>query len=145
MLDLRIYLVRLGAVALLGLSATSHATGLVYQPVDPSFGGNPANGQVLLDLANAQNKYTAPSAATAGAMSMQTPLEQFNSELQQAILSRVASSATNSIIGANGQLVPGTIQTGNFSITISPVSNGLLQVSTTDTSTGATTTFQVSQ
>src|ERR1700733_6929927 len=134
---IRKYLFTMGAVALSSLTGHSQATELVYQPVDSSFGGNPANGQVLLNIANAQNKYTAPSAASSGGLAAQTPLEQFNSELQQAILSRVAASVTNSIVGPNGQLVPGTIQTGNFSITISNLSNGLLQISTRDTSTGA--------
>jgi curli production assembly/transport component CsgF len=139
------YLLITTVAALLGLTGPSHATGLIYEPVDPSFGGNPLNGPVLLDIANAQNKYKDPSTTALGGFAAQSPLEQFNSQLQQAILSRVASSVTNSIVGPNGQLIPGTIQTGNFSITISQISKGILQITTTDKSTGATTTFQVSQ
>lgn len=132
---------------LLYSAANVNATTLIYQPVDPAFGGSPLNGQVLLDVANAQNKYKDPSVGAIGAGGLlgQTPLQQFNNQLQQAILSRVASSVTNSIVGPNGQLIPGTIETGNFSINIVPTGNGALQITTTDKSTGASTTFQVSQ
>ena len=132
-----------GAATLLALSA--HATGLVYEPVNPTFGGNPNNGPFLLDTANAQNKYKDPSLSNLGFGSQsQSTLDQFNGQLQQAILSRVASSVTNSIVGPNGQLQPGTISTGNFTITIKPVGSNNLQVMTTDKTTGASTTFVVS-
>ncbi|AQV96462.1 curli assembly protein CsgF [Cupriavidus necator] len=136
-------------VAVLSVTAGhAFATTLIYQPVDPSFGGNPLNGPVLLDIANAQNKYKDPSMQSfgpGGLLGQQSALQQFNNQLQQAILSRVASSVTNSIVGPNGQLIPGTIETGSFSINIVNVGSGVLQITTTDKSTGASTTFQVSQ
>jgi curli production assembly/transport component CsgF len=131
--------------ALLGLTGPSHATGLIYEPVNPTFGGNPLNGTFLLDTANAQNKYKDPSVPNMSSGSQQlSTLDQFNAQLQQAILSRVASSITNSIVGPNGQLQPGTISTGNFTINIQPAGNGNLQITTTDNTTGASTTFIVS-
>lgn len=135
------------AIAALACPTENHATTLIYQPVDPAFGGLPQNGNVLLDVANAQNKYKDPSTLNLGASSYlnQTPLQQFQTQLQQAILSRVASSVTGSIVGPNGQLVPGTIDTGNFSINITKAGNGVLNIVTTDKTTGATTSFQVSQ
>ena len=126
-------------------ACTANATGLVYTPVNPTFGGNPLNGGVLLDDANAQNKYKDPSTSDLTSLANQTPLEQFNTQLQQAILSQVASSATSAILGPNGKLQPGTIQTGTFAITISDLGNGSLQVSTTDKTTGAVTSFVVGQ
>jgi curli production assembly/transport component CsgF len=131
------------ACASLAMVGAVDATTLIYQPVNPNFGGNPANGVNLLNEANAQNKYTDPSLSSSGATSQST-LDQFNSELQQAILSRVATSVTNSIVGPNGTLQPGTISTGNFTIAITAVTGGNLQVTTTDKTTGATTTFIVS-
>ena len=128
--------------ALTGIVAAANATTLVYQPANPNFGGNAANGQNLLNEANAQNKYTDPSLSNF--TSSQSTLEQFNNELQQAILSRVASSITSSIVGTDGSLKPGTINTGNFSISITQISSGQLQVTTTDKTTGASTTFIVS-
>ena len=112
------------------MGAAAHATTLVYEPVNPNFGGNPLNGPNLLNEANAQNKYTGP--APSFGTSSQSTLDQFNAQLQQAILSRVASSVTNSIVGTNGALHPGTVSTGNFSIAITAVAGGNLQVTTTD-------------
>ena len=37
---------------------TAWATELVYTPINPSFGGNPANGQFLRGIAQAQNSFT---------------------------------------------------------------------------------------
>ncbi|MFM0324305.1 curli assembly protein CsgF [Caballeronia glebae] len=121
---------------------TAQATSLVYEPVNPNFGGNPLNGTNLLNEANAQNKYKDPSTASLGT-SGQSTLDQFNTQLQQAILSRVASSISSSIVGTDGTLHPGTINTGNFSIAITQVTGGNLQVTTTDKTTGASTTFVV--
>jgi curli production assembly/transport component CsgF len=122
-----------------------HATGLIYTPVNPTFGGNPDNGSFLLSTANAVNKHGAPATSELDGTTEQTPLQQFNSELEQAILSRIASSATSSIVGANGQLQPGTITTGQFSVTVTNLNNGTLNVTTTDTATGQSTSFQVGQ
>lgn len=130
------------ACALSGLVASVDASTLVYQPVNPNFGGNSLNGPNLLNEANAQNKYTDPSLSNL--TSSQSTLEQFNNQLQQAILSRVASSITSSIVGADGSLKPGTISTGNFTISITQIAGGNLQVTTTDKTTGASTTFIVS-
>jgi curli production assembly/transport component CsgF len=85
------YVSVIAMTALLGWTGASRATGLIYEPVDPAFGGNPQNGQFLLDVANAQNKYKDPSLASFSGLTTQSPLEQFNNQLQQAILSRVAS------------------------------------------------------
>ena len=135
----------LAAVVALG-APLAQAGSLVYQPVNPTFGGSPDNGTYLLDTANAVNKHQAPSSSDgAGALGTQTPLQSFNSQLEEAILSRLASSVTSSIVGANGSLQPGTITTGQFTVQVTSLGNGQLQVTTTDTTNGQSTTFQVSQ
>lgn len=135
----------LGASGALLSAAACHATELVYTPVNPSFGGSPLNGAVLLNAAQAQNKTTDPDAPKPTTGSTQTSLQQFNDILERSVLSRLASAATSGIMGANGQLVPGTVSTGNFSIQISDLGGGLLLVTTTDKVTGASTSFQVGQ
>ncbi len=122
-----------------------HATGLIYTPVNPTFGGNPENGPYLLSTANAVNTHTAPTSSADSGISTQTPLQEFNSELQSAILSQIASAATSAIVGPNGTLQPGTISTGQFSVSVTNLGNGSLQVTTTDTATGESTSFQVGQ
>jgi curli production assembly/transport component CsgF len=121
-----------------------HATELVHVPMNPVFGGNPLNGPVLLNNAQAENKKTDPAAAAAAATKT-SALQDFNDTLQRSILGRLASAATSNIVGTNGQLVPGTVETGDFRISIVDVGGGLLKITTTDKTTGASTQFQVGQ
>ena len=124
----------------------SVATELVYYPLNPSFGGNPLNGPVLLNSAEAQNKHRDPDAGGAGGLGSveRTPLQEFNEMLERSILSRLTASAVSSIVGADGQLQPGTVETGNFTIGIVDLGGGLLRITTTDKTTGASTQFEVS-
>lgn len=137
-------LVIVASLALMaGICSGVQASELAYVPNNPSFGGNPLNGPVLLNQAQAQNHYVEKSSSSGA--SGQTALTQFNSMLQSAILSRVSSAVTSSIVGANGQLVPGTVETTDFRIAITNLQGGLLQIVTTDKNTGQTTQFQVNQ
>ncbi|WP_434771909.1 curli assembly protein CsgF [Pseudomonas entomophila] len=133
----------LGLALSLAIGGVTQASELVYVPNNPSFGGNPLNGPVLLNQATAQNKFTEKSAS--GSASAQNALTQFNSMLQSAILSRVSSAVTSSIVGADGRLTPGTVETTDFTINITNLSGGLLQIVTTDKTTGQTTQFQINQ
>ncbi|MFP3924942.1 MULTISPECIES: curli assembly protein CsgF [Pseudomonas] len=138
-------LVVVASLALMaGMGSGVQASELAYVPNNPSFGGNPLNGPVLLNQAQAQNHYVEKSSSS-GAYAGQTALTQFNSMLQSAILSRVSSAVTSSIVGTNGQLVPGTVETTDFRIAITNLQGGLLQIVTTDKNTGQTTQFQVNQ
>jgi curli production assembly/transport component CsgF len=139
---------RAAAAALAAFAFGAAATEIVYRPVNPSFGGDPANGAVLLNSANAQNNKTDPKAvdlSSGGAAAQQTPLQQFNDTLQRSILSRIASSVSGGIFNASGQLIPGVVDTANFRITITDLGGGMLQISTLDKSNGQSTSFQVSQ
>lgn len=131
--------------ALFGASASVQSSELAYVPINPSFGGNPLNGPVLLNQANAQNGFKEHSSSSSSSASPQSTLSQFNSMLQSAILSRVSSAVTSSIVGADGKLTPGTVETTDFTITIVNLSPGLLQITTTDKTTGQTTSFQINQ
>lgn len=131
-----------GLAALLAACGPSAlATELVYSPVNPSFGGSPLNGPVLLNAAQAQSKYKEPESATL----QKSGLQDFNDLLERSILSQLASAATSSVLGSNGRLTPGTVETGNFRINILDLGGGALRISTTDTVTGQTTSFQVAQ
>jgi len=126
------------ALVLLMMSAAyfnAEATDLVYTPVNPSFGGNPNNAASLLAIAAAQNSHKAPSL---------TALEKFNNSLQQAILNRLSSQSLATIFGKNSTLVPGTYDTSAYTITITDSGNGTLLISTTDKTTGAVVSFEVS-
>lgn len=132
---------RLLALILITACGTAHATELVYVPVNPAFGGSPLNGSWLLSSAQTQNRHKEPTTAT----TTQSALQKFKDSLQSAILGRVATGVSSSIVGSNGQLIPGTIETSDFRITISSLAEGVLEITTTDKATGQTTQFQVSQ
>ncbi|MGZ3259392.1 MAG: curli assembly protein CsgF, partial [Croceibacterium sp.] len=60
----QLHTIALGAAILAFAATPALAQDITYQPVDPSFGGNPFNSAHLLGIANAQNKYKDPSTAT---------------------------------------------------------------------------------
>jgi curli production assembly/transport component CsgF len=126
------------------IAAPSSATELVYTPVNPSFGGNPLNGPVLLNSAQAQNNHKDPN-DPASQFAEKTPLQQFNDNLERSVVGQLAAAATSSIMGPNGKLTPGTVETGNFRISVIDLGGGRLQITTTDKTTGAVTSFEVGQ
>jgi curli production assembly/transport component CsgF len=126
-------------------AAAAGATEIVYTPVNPSFGGNPLNGPVLLGIAGAVNKYKDPEQTDPfSRFNSPSALDLFNQRLQSLVLDRIASSITGSIFDGSGNLKPGTIETGSFVINITDQGGGLLLITTTDKTTGASTSFQVS-
>lgn len=130
--------------ALLALCIGPHAgaTDLVYTPNNPSFGGNPANGPVLMATASATKKHVESSSQVSSLLN-QTPLEQFNQTLERNVIGQLSSAAASKLIGPGGTLIPGTLSTANFTITIIDLGGGALRVSTTDKITGDTTSFVV--
>lgn len=127
------------------LAAPTAATELVYYPFNPSFGGNPLNGSVLLNSALATSKHTDPDIDERGGIEEKTALETFNETLERSILSRLAASASSQIIGPDGQFVPGTMETESFTITVADSGGGYLTITTTDRVTGDFTEFQVTR
>jgi curli production assembly/transport component CsgF len=128
------------------LAGAAQANPLVYTPVNPTFGGNPLNGAYLLNRAQAQDRFKDPDAASPfNPLSPQSQLEQFNSSLQQAVLSRISSAVSSSVVGPDGRLIPGTVETQNFTISISDLGGGRLRILTTDKLTGSSTSFDITQ
>ena len=132
----------------LALSLHAQATEMVYVPVNPAFGGNPLHGPNLLATAQAINNYKDASRAgvsVVGSLSGQSALQQFNELLQRSILNRIATASASSVIGSDGKLIPGSMDTRDFKIEILDLGGGLLQIKTTDKTNGSSTSFQVSQ
>ena len=116
-------------------TAQALATDLVYTPINPSFGGNPNNAPGLLATASAQNAFKA---------STNSPLQNFNNSLQQAILNRLTTQSLATIFGKSSTLVPGSYDTSAYTIAITDSGNGTLTIATTDKKTGAVVSFEVS-
>lgn len=126
-------------------SATAMASPLVYTPVNPSFGGDPLNGNWLLNSAQLTNKHKDPDLDDRFGYQERSPFEDFNDQLERAVLSRLASAASSQFIDANGRFVPGSFETGNFVVDVLDLGGGMLSITTRDKVTGATTTFRVNQ
>jgi curli production assembly/transport component CsgF len=127
----------LGAVACLALGAApALAQDISYQPVDPTFGGNPFNSSHLLGIANAQNKYKDPNAKKATSQA-----DIFAQQLQSRLLSALSSQIVDAIFGDNPQQ-HGTISFGGQTITFDRgLENVTLNI--TDDATGEVTTIVV--
>ncbi|MBI1890541.1 MAG: curli assembly protein CsgF [Burkholderiales bacterium] len=129
---------------LMSAGGRAQATELIYVPVNPMFGGSPLNGSTLLSAAQAQNKSKDPNDASSRYFD-KSPLEQFNDNLERAIISQLSSAAASRIVGPNGKFTPGSLETGNFLITVVDLGGGLLRITTTDKVSGSTTSFEVKQ
>ena len=129
------------SILVLAYGFAAHADELVYEPINPSFGGNPLNGNWLLNNAQAQNTFEDDDATSPN--DQQSDLDNFNELLQRSILSRVASAITGNIVGEGGELLPGTIETSDFVIDIVDVGGGRLKITTTDKVTGESTSFEL--
>lgn len=147
---------RLAALAAgLVLSAHVQAQAFIYQPVNPAFGGSPLNGGFLLNRAQLQDNHkertpdvsaaAGSGTASAAQTAAQTQLAQFNDTLQRVILSRISSAVSSQVVGNDGRLVPGTVQTTDFVINIADLGAGRLRVTTTDKVSGQSTTFDIGQ
>ncbi|HEV2543687.1 MAG TPA: curli assembly protein CsgF [Methylobacterium sp.] len=102
----------LAAVALLALSAGPVLAGnLIYQPVNPAFGGSPLNGGWLQSEATAQNIPQAREQRLNQLFSTQggrnglslTQGQIFAQQLQSQLFSSLANQITRAIFGENAQ------------------------------------------
>ena len=127
---------RVAALLVLAAAGTAQAQDVLYQPIDPSLGGNAFNSAHLIGVANAQNTYKDPNAASSG-----TTAEIFARQLQSRLLSALSSQIVNAIFGDNPQQ-SGTISFGDQSITFD---RGLenITLNITDTTSGEVTTIVV--
>ncbi len=96
--------------------AGAQAGSLVYQPVNPSFGGSPLNGSWLQAQAAAQNDAQRSAqrdqqlfSANQSAANTKTPGQIFAQQLQTQIYSSLANQITQALFGENAQ------QSGSYS------------------------------
>lgn len=121
-------------VVLLIAAQQSHGSELVYRPVNPSFGGNPINGNYLLANAQAQNDHPSP-VSSSSPFSQRTALDRFTDSLESRLL--------NQLIGDIGEGNAGTLVTEDFIVDIID-NDGVLTVQITDLETNEVTEIEVS-
>ncbi len=109
---------------------------MVYTPIDPTFGGNPFNSAHVLGIANAQNKFKDPSAATSGSQA-----DIFARQLQSRLLSALSGQIVDAVFGPNAQ-DHGTVDFGGQTIDwVRDLESVTLTITNDDT--GEVTTIQV--
>lgn len=89
---------RVLAVMVVFGAAPAAAQDITYQPISPTFGGNPFNSAHILGTANAQNDYRDPRAASSGSQA-----DIFARQLQSRLLSALSSQIVDAIFGDNPQ------------------------------------------
>lgn len=100
-----------GLVACVMLVAVpAAAQDITYEPVSPTFGGNPFNSQHVLGVANANNDFRDPRAS-----SNNSQADIFARQLQSRLLSALSSQIVDAIFGENPQ-ESGTISFGGQTI-----------------------------
>lgn len=126
---------------LLAWGQAAPATELVYTPVNPSFGGNPLNGTVLLNQAQAQNKHKDPDSSSS---SSRDPMEYFEESLIRRVLNNLATSIVDDAFGStDSELTSGHYQFGDYTIDVDTSLGDNVGVTITDVGTGNTTTIEV--
>jgi curli production assembly/transport component CsgF len=130
--------------SLLSLACASHgpslATELVYFPLNPSFGGSPLNGPVLLNSALATSKHTAPDIGSDRfGIEEKTALQQLNEALERNVINRLVSASASRIVDQFGNFIPGTLETESFTINIVDTLDGNLTIRTIDKLNGGFT------
>lgn len=112
------------------------AQDMVYEPINPTFGGNPFNSQHLLGIANAQNKFKDPESA-----SEESQADIFARQLESRLLSALSTQIVDAIFGEDPQ-ERGTIKFGDQTIEFSrSLEDVTLTIS--DDGTGELTTIVV--
>lgn len=107
-------------------AANSAATEIVYQPINPSFGGNPLNGNFLLQKAQSQNAHTAPDAD-----------RSFVDRFREALERNIINSLTRRI--ADGEIIEGIYNTGEYTVEVVGQPDGSVVVYITHNATGEQT------
>ncbi|GAA4877144.1 curli assembly protein CsgF [Ferrimonas pelagia] len=113
-------------ISALCCAGTVSASQLVYQPINPSFGGNPLNGSFLLGKAQAQNDHEAERTETSF-------VERFQDSLERNLL----YSLTRQI--SNGDFAAGLYNTGDFIVEVFDDDPLNIVVHITDIATGEVT------
>jgi len=115
-------------------SGLAAATELVYEPINPNFGGNPLNGSYLLSNAQAQDRHKDPDAPE-DLYQQPSALDRFTDSLETRLLNQLLTDVGN---GNSGELV-----TDDFIVQILDT-DGVLSILVTDRATGDKSEITVS-
>ncbi|MCG7538890.1 MULTISPECIES: curli assembly protein CsgF [Pseudoalteromonas] len=121
-------------------SANVTATELVYKPINPAFGGNPLNANMLLSKAQSQNKHRAP-------IIEKTYDEKFQESLERTYLNRLVREITDVAFGDDIKDSifdqDATFMSGDYQIQVITSTSDTITVRITNTASGEETILEV--
>ena len=109
----------------LGVQSVSVAQAMVYRPRNPSFGGDTFNYNWLLSSAQLQEKTKDPSIAKTTTTTQTNDLADFTKSLNSQLLNSISRQLYTSQFGEDG-IKEGTYKYGDFTVDVSPGSEGLV-------------------
>lgn len=136
-----VYLVCLMLVWAVTITGPVMASELVYQPINPSFGGSPLNGQWLLNSAQIQDPHGFSKDKKEPLIPERNTLEMFEERLTSQLLYRLSGEIVNAAFGEEG-LEPGIYTVGDYIINITTGIDGIKMI-ITDIGSGNSTTIEV--
>jgi len=108
---------------------------LVYEPINPSFGGDPFNSSHLLGIAQAQNRFDDR------VFTPIDPLDRFADDIERRVLSQAAREITDRIFGENPE-ESGDFTVGSTSISFERIGDDV-RLTLADLDTGAETVLTI--
>ena len=121
-------------------SSATQAQDFVYEPKNPSFGGQTFNYQWMLSSAQAQNDIEEPREERPS--TERDPLADFQDSLNRQILSQLSRQLVTNQFGTGGSLEAGEYLIGNYQINITDGLDGV-NIVILDTATGNQTTVVI--
>ncbi|MDM1398118.1 curli assembly protein CsgF [Myroides odoratimimus] len=120
-------------IILLLFTSICSAQQLTYKPMNPFFGGDVFNYQMMLASASAQNSFKDPAA---NKQKTNSGLDQFSERLNSQLLSQLSRKIFNDQFG--DELKEGTFSLGNLSVEIYDSAEGMV-INILNTQTGEQT------
>ena len=125
---------KVASIGLMTIATTQAQAGdLIYQPINPSFGGDPFVGSYLLGKAQAQDTTTDPNTRSVQSLSSTERLLQ---NLESRLISQLISDVSR------GEVAEGSFDSDEFGVVVSD-SSGQLVVRVVDKITGDVTEISV--
>lgn len=125
---------KVASIGLMTIATTQAQAGdLIYQPINPSFGGDPFVGSYLLGKAQAQDTTTDPNTRSVQSLSSTERLLQ---NLESRLISQLISDVSR------GEVDEGSFDSDEFGVVVSD-SSGQLVVRVVDKITGDVTEISV--
>ncbi|WP_136065028.1 curli assembly protein CsgF [Modicisalibacter radicis] len=119
-------------LAIMLTSSPLYAGELIYQPINPSFGGDPLNGNYLLNKAQSQDDNEDPDALDYGSFSES---DLFLQDLRSSLTNDAIEDALNN--GTNS-----TIDSSNLNIKVTSLQGGGFEMLILNKQTGERTTVR---